>query len=131
MSPALRRMLLYGVDAIAAVSVGLGLAWWGIGLRRGILQAMPGEALPFLFGFLAVQILAACTVAHVLWTAHRSLSSLLIGFGVFLAVLLLMGNAIFYFTPALGVPFLVLAVLTSAVGALLRRRKELDPSREA
>ena len=121
-----QRLAITSSDVLFAVSAALGLVWWAMMWRRGALTRLPPQGLPLLAAFLVVQVLAWGLVAGLLPFVHRSSSVRVVARPLLLTIGLVLGNALFYFTPVIGSPLLAMVALAAAVLRVAMRRLEVS-----
>lgn len=117
------RAGVFGAGVLFVLSLILGASWWAIMLSRGVIARAPNVTLALLVGLGLLQLVATGLVLVLIRSGHRSDSRALVSPLELVAFLLLLGGGLFYFTPAVGAPFLVVVVLLSGV-ALVRNREE-------
>ena len=114
--------VFFGLTALAAV------AWWLLLLRRAseFPSEHAGKASVLLAGFAVVQLLSLVLLIRLILQAR---SSLFLGFAwlaLITSFLVLCANALYFFTPAIGAPVVVVVCAIALVAMLIYRyRHEL------
>jgi hypothetical protein len=111
--------VFFGLTAIAAVS------WWLLLIRRAF--AFPtehaGKMLIFLVVFAVVQLMSLLFVIRLILQAR---SFLLLGFAwltLTTSFFVLCANALYFFTPAIGAPVVILVCSTAFLATLIYRNR--------
>jgi hypothetical protein len=120
-----QRVVVVGSEVLWVVSVLVGVVWWMVMWQRGALAQLPAEATPFMTAFGVMQVLTWCVVAALLRSVHRSGSLGLTSGSLVVSLALVLGNALFYFTPVVGAPLVGLVGLISAVLLLASRWRKV------
>jgi hypothetical protein len=126
-----QRTLVIASGALAGLSLLVGIVWWLLILYHGALafgwqQARLQDGTRALIGGLVIfalaQILGCLSAFSLVRRARRSVSIVFTSLVVFVGLILLAGNLLYYFTPVVGAPLVVLAILLSTVILLVAPR---------
>lgn len=106
------RTLWFISTVLFALSFLVGLFWWVGVWHRGLLRKIwVPEAIPWILGFVGIQLLVWILIVLAILRTSRLPSSLVQGMLVVLAAGILLGSSLYFVTPALGLlltaPFLV------------------------
>ena len=106
---------------LLAVSVVIGLAWWVLVWQKGLVGALPSALAPFLVAFGVLQVVGWLLMVPLVRGARNSVPEAGQSAPLVLGAVLILGNALFYFTPVVGAPIIAVAAVAEA-GLVARRR---------
>lgn len=104
-----------GAVILYTISIVLGLTWWFIAWQKGALANLPRLGLVMLLGLGIFQILGWAVVFLILRRSLRRSRSLSSGVVLGISAGILIGNLVWWFTPVLGAPLILLTIVVGLV----------------
>lgn len=118
-----------GAVVLYALSIGLGLLWWFIAWQKGALAEIPRLGLVMLLGLGIFQILGWAVVFLVLRRSLRRSRSLSGGVLLGISAGILIGNLVWWITPVLGAPLILLITVFGVAQLYSLRNSQLEQAR--
>lgn len=117
-----KSMTLVAV-VLYAVSIGLGMVWWFIGWQKGAFAHIPSVGSVILLGLGTFQIMGWVVVFLLLRRSLRGSRRPPNGVVLGISAAVLFGNLVWYLTPVLGAPLILLVTVVGLVQLYLWRKR--------
>lgn len=117
------KLITIGAVVLYALSIGLGLVWWFIGWQKGAFARIPSVGSVILVGLGTFQIVGWAVVFLLLRRALRGSLRPPNGLVLGISAGVLLGNLVWYLTPVLGAPLILLVTVAALVQLYLLRKK--------
>lgn len=117
------RVMTLGSILLYVLSIGIGLIWWLIAWRTGVLDNLPPPGSTILVGLGVIQVLASVVILFVLLQSLRGLAHAADTMTLALVAALLFANLVWCVTPILGGPLILLVLILGILRLYLTKRR--------